>query len=180
MIKNHTVLDTETSMNATRGMMKKTKVFLNVFVVLIFVIFSLSALFEALESGELADWLFFSMWYVLIVIFLIIINCGIFTKLVRKQAKKIDSRITDTEYVFEEEYFEETAVVRGEDVRTYIHCAYASLSSVVEYPDMWSLYFNQGAIYPVRKDGMTEGTAEELSALLKNRLGAKYTVRNKK
>ncbi len=179
MIKNHSALDMDTNMKATRGAIGKVKLFLNVFVVLLFAVFSLSALFDALDSGEASDWGFFGMWYVLMAVFLIIINCGIFTKLVRKQTQKIDSRVTETDYIFEEDYFEATATVRGEDVRTHTHCAYTALSSVVEYPDLWSMYYNQGAVYPVRKDGMTEGSAEELSALLKNRLGAKYTVRKK-
>ncbi len=179
MLKNHTVLDTETSMNATRGTVGKAKLFLNIFVVLLFAIISLPALFDALDSNATEDWVFFGVWYAVMAVFLIVINCGVFTKMVRKQAQKIDSRVTETDYVFEEDYFEATAIVRGEDVQTHTHCAYTSLSSVVEYPDLWSLYYNQGAIYPVRKDGMTEGTAIELTTLLSRKLGAKYTMRKK-
>ena len=57
---------------------------------------------------------------------------------------------------------------------------YNSFIEAKEYADMWLLYINKATVFSVAKGGMTEGTAEELSALLTCTTGTRYKVCYKK
>ena len=53
---------------------------------------------------------------------------------------------------------------------------YGSFIEAKEYADMWLLYINKATVFSVSKDGMREGTAEELTALFMRNMGARYKV----
>ncbi|MDE7159184.1 MAG: hypothetical protein K2N74_06395, partial [Clostridiales bacterium] len=53
---------------------------------------------------------------------------------------------------------------------------YGGFVEAKEYADMWLLYINKATVFSVDKNGMTEGTAEELSAWLVSKMGERYKV----
>lgn len=53
---------------------------------------------------------------------------------------------------------------------------YDGFTEVKEYKDMWLLYIDRETMFPIAKDGMKEGSAEELSALLSRTMGKRYKV----
>ena len=57
---------------------------------------------------------------------------------------------------------------------------YGGFVEAKEYADMWLLYINKATVFSVDKNGMTEGTAEELSAWLVSKMGERYKVCYKK
>lgn len=57
---------------------------------------------------------------------------------------------------------------------------YGGFVEIKEYSDMWLLYINKATVFSVAKDGMKEGTAEELTALFARVMGVRYRVCYKK
>ena len=56
--------------------------------------------------------------------------------------------------------------------------AYINLTEIKEYDDMWLVSISK-TNFPILKSGMVEGTADELSAFLKEKIGIRYVVANK-
>ena len=76
-------------------------------------------------------------------------------------------------YTFTEEGYEQVAILNdGTESRTQGN--YAAFTECREYSDMWLLYLNKSTIFGVSKDGMKEGTAEELTALFMRVFGSRY------
>lgn len=58
--------------------------------------------------------------------------------------------------------------------------SYEGFIEAKEYRDMWLLYISKATVFAVSKDGMTQGTAEELSEMLARNMGTRYKVCYKK
>lgn len=176
MYCNRTLSDGELALRASRGIQKKAKIALAAFVVVLFGVFMLIAVFDALKSNDLSDWIIVGVWGVFLVALLLFIAFG-FDKLVKKNAAKMSGdRRVDAQYRFGDERIEIHAVTLGQDLVTDTRVGYSAIVSVTEFPDMWAMYVDKVNSYVIRKDGMTEGTAEELSAFLREKTGLRYKL----
>ncbi len=100
-----------------------------------------------------------------------------YDKLLRATNKKLmQGKETLVVYRFEEEGFVAEATAT-DGVCSATNLRYSALVRCAEYPDLFLLYYNRVNVFGVDKAGMQEGTSEELSALLQQNLGKKYSRR---
>lgn len=121
-----------------------------------------------------------------LVIFLVLLGVIFFIfALVQKSSmrKAVQNNMQGKEatnlYTFTEDGYEVvTRLNDGTVSRTWGN--YGGFTEAKEFADMWLLYVNKAMVFPVAKDGMREGTAEELSALFVRMMGERYKVCYKK
>ncbi len=177
-LRNHTVVTAEVSVRATRR---------TVFVVrcICIICFLLAAIFMLIgsitdyQSGEM-DGFFAGIVLCAIMIALALWIWFGFARSVRKSTEKLTGGQVETiDYTFTDEGVVGTSNFGvGADFKFRV--AYYRFLNVEEYDDMWVFTLIKTAKYVALKSGMTEGTAEELSQLLKSKLGPRYKVRGKK
>ena len=97
--------------------------------------------------------------------------------LVKKNLKKqLAGKEVSVRYTFEPTQVRIEAMHSAGLVGESSYINYLAFTGVKEFSDLWLLQYNQTVSYSLRKDGMTEGTTEELTAFLKERFGGKYVV----
>lgn len=178
-IRNRTLMTTENSMLATRAQRKKIKIILSLFIVVLIGAIALIFAMDALESGDLFDWIFPAVMGILLVGFLLWIWFA-FDKSTAKSTEKLLDYITEE---LEYEFGENEIVVHerfGDGVSMDMRFAYRRVKNFVEYDGFFTFSVLKTAIYMVDKSGMTEGSADELAAMVQARLGTLYTVKTKK
>lgn len=158
-------------------MSSKPRFILNVVVSPIFVVFGI--IFLILECTVFQKGAFFAPALALVFGVLLFVFgfffYGWFLRLLTKWTMKGKETDSIDTYTFHDKGFEMTATSKdGGTASTRVD--YRSLNKVCEYPEMWLLHLNRATVMFVRKDGMKEGTAEEVTELLKSKLGEKYFV----
>lgn len=180
MIVNETKNDIQTNLRASEHMAgKKSRILLFVAAAFFLVIGGISlALDLVFPDEEGADYFYPILCFVL-AIFLgaFALSFGaVIKKVVKKtmQGKEALNRYTFTDVGYEIQ----TTMNDGTTGTT--QGGYGGFTAAKEYDDMWLLYVNKATVFSVVKSGVVEGTAEELSELLKQNLGDRYKVCYKK
>ena len=171
MLINETKNDVESQFRTAKHFLKKAKLLLGLLFPVILIALGVVVFFLDRED------LFFPVFLMVFgVAFAAFIWLGLDALVKRNLKKQLAGKEMSVRYTFEptEVRIEIThdAGLLGENA----HIAYTAFTGVKEFSDLWILQYNQTVSYSLRKDGMIEGTAEELSAFLKERFGEKYIV----
>ena len=93
--------------------------------------------------------------------------------------KHMRGKVPTNDYSFTEEGYE-VATCMNDGTQGSASGSYDAFIEAREYKDVWLLYLNKETVFAVSKSGMTEGTAEEISALLSRAMGVRYKKHCKK
>lgn len=171
MLINETKNDVEFQFRTAKHLLRKSKLLLGLVLPLILIVCGVVVLLLDRED------LFFPVFTIVFGVALSAFTWLWLDALVKRNLKKqLAGKEVSVRYTFEPTQVRIEAMhaagLVGED--SYIN--YLAFTGVKEFPDLWILQYNQTVSYSLRKDGMIEGTAEELSAFLKERFGEKYIV----
>lgn len=120
---------------------------------------------------------------------LIVIICGIvlfvfllcFNKIQRKALESsMQGKEASVRFEFRDDGYEVVSVFLNESLTGTVKGNYYAVTECREDKELWLLYFNKANVYLMLKSGMQEGTAEDFTAFLKERLGNRYKVVYKK
>lgn len=176
MFVNQTRNDLETNALAGKHINRRYKIIFGAVVSPIFIILGVALLVLEIYLSEEPDYFFPVLLMVMGVLLIVYALC--FDIIVLKIGKKLaDGKEADVTFTFNDEGYEFVAVSDG--VNSSLTGEYSAFTKCDEYSDMWLLYYNKINMYIMKKDGMQEGTAEELSAFLQGKLGQKYKVKYK-
>ena len=96
----------------------------------------------------------------------------------KNNLKKIKDAYGDTpvSYTFFEEYFNVKVEngINSEDS----NLEYKNLHSAIETDEHYFIYLAKAQAHVIRKNSFVDGTPEELSALFKEKLGSRFTIKN--
>ncbi len=179
MVKNETRLDLDYNLRVTENMAgRKCRIMLIVAAAILIVcggvVISLDYL---LPDGE-PDLFFPIVCFAIGALFLIF--ALLFKAFMRFLLKRnMQGKISTNTYTFTEEGYEVITDL-NDGTESSASGNYISFTEVREYKDMWLLYLNKATVFSVSKDGMTQGSAEDLSALLISALGNRYKLRCRK
>lgn len=171
MLVNYTKNDVEFQFRTAKHLLKKAKLLLGVLFPVILI--ALGAVVFFLDREDL----FFPVFLMVFgVAFAAFVWLGMDALVKRNLKKQLAGREMSVRYTFEPtqvriEVTHESGII-GENA----FIEYTAFAGAKEYADMWILQYNQAVSYSLRKDCMISGTAEELSAFLKERFGEKYRV----
>ena len=122
----------------------------------------------------------FSVFLFVMAAFFLAFSLYFFDWLVRRNLKKhLKGKEAEVKYSFYEDHFEIDGMTET-GMSEHAQGAYSDFTSVVEYDEFWLLYYNRYLMYILRKDGMTEGRAEDLSVFLGVKMGSLYKNKVKK
>lgn len=179
-IRNETRIDVEFNLRASEHMAGRTSRIImlasGAFLILFGVAFFLVDYFVL--SGAESDIFFPLFCGVIGAAFLVL---GLVLKSVMRKAllKNMQGKESTNAYFFTETGYE--ILTRLNDgTESTASGSYGGFTEAKEFKDMWLLYVNKATVFIVDKAGMTQGTAEELSALLSRAMGARYKVKYKK
>lgn len=173
---NETKPDVETYLKVSMTLTKKQRIeFLLGGIALILIgfayVFAFTYYWE--KDPGFFPWIFFLLGM------LILIRPLIYKPLTKKRVKeKLDGRIHVVRYAFYDDYFEfvgitdETALSNTSTVKG----DYMRLVECKEYKDFILLYYDKTSYDFVMKSGMVQGDANDLTAFLLAKLGARYKV----
>lgn len=175
-IKNQTKNNFECSLRMVENITgKKTRVMLFVASSLLLLCGGAIGWIEyATSNGGTADY-FLSVLFLALGALLLLFVAS-FKLIIKKILKKnMQGKESTNEYIFTEKGYEATGEL-NDGTKSAVSGDYAGFTEVKEYKDMWLLYLNKATIFPVCKEGMKEGAAEDLSALLSRAVGSRYKV----
>lgn len=172
MIVNQSRNDLKTNARASAHMSKPMRIVLIVCGAIITAIMVAVLITDIVLQPDDADYVFDAVIAVLGVLFLFM---GLFyNKILKFTAKKLmqgkESTVTFT--FTDEGYHAETLLNDGTSGTT--QGSYESFTKCREYADMWLLYLNRASVFIIEKDGMKEGTVEELTSLFQQKFGTTY------
>ena len=176
MLKNETKVDVEYNSRVTENMSgKKSKRIIIAASVVLLVCGVIMLLLEyAVPSDEKADPFYGILFLVLGTIFLVfVLAYRPFMKMILK--KTMQGKESTIIYTFAEDGYEVITYLNDGTTSTATG-SYSGFIEAKEFKDMWLLYINKATIFSVSKSGMTEGTADELSAFLSRVMGARYKM----
>ena len=176
MIVNQTKNDLELNALAAKRLSKKARILFSV-AALMFLVLGIAVLcveiFIPAEEPDYFDGIFFTVFGAIFLVFAVFLYPFVL-KWACKRA--MQGKYSDNRYTFTEEGYEiESKITEGE-AASKTAGSYSSLTQVPEYCDLWLIYLNKATMFALRKDGMVEGTAEELTALLRSAVGARYKI----
>ena len=175
MFVNETRNDVENNLKASATMTKRLRLVMIIISVLIiaggavwFVLDLLKSTEEEVDIGSSLILIIFGIIFLLFWIFLI--------KLQRKSVEKtMQGKESSVHFEFRDDDFEIVANTNDSLVST-TRGNYFAVTECREDKELWLLYFNRATVFLMLKSGMKEGTAEEFTAFLKERLGSKYKI----
>lgn len=171
MLINETKNDVEFQFRTAKHLLKKSKILLGLVLPLVLVACGVVVLLLDRED------LFFPVFTIVLGVALSLFTWLGLDALVKKNLKKqLAGKEVSVRYTFEPTQVRIEAMHSAGLVGESSYINYLAFTGVKEFSDLWLLQYNQTVSYSLRKDGMTEGTAEELSAFLKERFGGKYVV----
>lgn len=176
MFINETKNDLEFSLKVSENMAGKKNVVLLGIAALVAAIAGAGTLVLELcfPTEEGAD-LFFPV--LCLVLAALCASFSVFYKTIMKfTLKKLTQGKESTDkYTFNEDgYVVETVMTDG--TTSTAQGSYGSFTQAKEYKDMWLLYINKATVFSVAKEGMVEGTAENLTAFFARTFGNRYKV----
>lgn len=174
MIVNQSRNDSETNARASVHMTKTLRIDLIVCGAILATVFSTILLVEILLRPEYVNYFYYVLFLVLGVVLLFL---GIFfNKFLKATSKRMmrDKESTVTFTFSYEGYRAETLFNDG--TTETLQGNYESFTKCREYADMWLLYLNRANVFILEKDGMKEGTAEDLSSLFREKCGLNYKL----
>ena len=179
-IRNETRIDVSYSVRMSENMVgKKLKVLMLIGAVFLIIVGAVWLTLELVLPGE---------WEPELVPPIIFLALGLFVGVFALAFKPIIRYLTlknmvgkesTNFYTFTEEGYE-VVTKMSDGTESKATGNYGSFIEAKEYADMWLLYINKATVFSVSKDGMREGTAEELTALFMRNMGTKYKVCYKK
>lgn len=173
MIVNRTVNDINLNANTTCNIGRKSRILVFVASLIIIIAGAATLTVELLiPSDEGADFFFPAFCFVMgVLLFAFSLGFNAFMKLILK--KTMQGKESVNTFTFTEDGYEISSVM-NDGTTSQAQGTYAGFTSCREYRGMWLLYINRATVFAVSKSGMTEGTEEELTALLKRSLGERY------
>lgn len=175
MIVNETKNDLQNNLEATENLAgKQARLLMFVCAAAILCCGVLVLLLDLFLSEEEPDYVF------PIVTFVLAALCFVFAIAYRAILRSILKRSMQGKegvntYTFTEDGYEVSTLLNdGTTGKT--QGGYGAFTAVKEYRDMWLLSLNKATVFIVAKDGMREGTSEELTALLVNQCQSRYKV----
>lgn len=181
MIVNQTKNDLELNTLASKYISRKARLFVFVISLVFMALGVLSFCLEYfLPSEEEPDYFFGIFLMALGVVFFVYDVFFAPTALKRLNKKYMQGKYSDCRYTFTDEGYTWESIITDGEATSKTQGSYASITQASEYDDLWLIYLNKSTVFALRKSGMIEGTAEELSALLRSRLGSRYKTFCKK
>lgn len=176
MFVNQTMNDVETNALAGKHINRRYKIIFGAVISPVFIILGVALLVLDIYLSDEPDYFFPVLLMVMGVLLLVYALC--FDIIVLKIGKKLaDGKEADVTFTFNDDGYEFVATSDG--ANSSLTGEYSAFTKCDEYSDMWLLYYNKINMYIMKKDGMREGTAEEFSAFLQEKLGQKYKVKYK-
>ncbi len=125
--------------------------------------------------------IFFSIFlFVLAVVFLVFV-LFLYRPVMRKLlTRTLAGKEGQVRYTFREDGYELIVTTATDPQPFQMSGEYGTLLRIVEYDDMWLFYYDKDNIFPISRDGMQEGTAEELGVFFGVKLADRYLVKRKK
>lgn len=173
--KNHTNNDMETNLRACVYMTKKPRMSLLVLGILFIVLGVTMILLDVFLSEE-KD--YFVGILILVLAVLVLVLYFLYPLILKITYKRMaQGKETAIDFTFNDEGYslEQTGAVASTSAG-----GWDTFTLCKEYSDMWLLYINKASVFIILKDGMTEGSWEELGRLFQEKLGANYKVCYKK
>ncbi len=181
MIVNQTKNDLELNTLASKYISGKARIWFFVISLVFMAIGVLSFCLEYFLPSEEGPDYFFGIFFMAFGVILLVFDVFFYTLLLKGLSKKyMDGKYSDCRYTFTEEGYTWESVITDGEATSRTQGGYASITQVSEYDDLWLIYLNKSTIFALRKSGMVEGTADDLSALLRSQLGPRYKTFCKK
>lgn len=173
MIVNQTKNDLQLNALVSTRMSKKPRIAFFI-AALAFLALGAGVLCGELFLSEEPDY-FFPIFLLAFCALFLVFNVFFYSLLLKGLCKKfMQGKVSDCRYTFSQDgYTVESGLTDG-GATSKMQGDYSSLTEVREYQELWLLYLNKATIFALRKDGMVEGTADELTALLRSAVGARY------
>lgn len=172
MIVNETKNDVALNVKVAKRMTGKTRYILICGGIFILACGILTLMLDLFAGDGKPDY-FLDVAILLLGVFLIGFGCCFGLILKRASVKTMQGKEADLKYVFSEDGYEMTSTLNDGTVST-TQGSYGAFTEGKEYRDVWLLYINKATVFAIDKAGMKEGTVEELSNLLRQKLGDKY------
>lgn len=173
MLVNQTKNDLELNALVSKRMSKKPRI-LFLIAALLFLALGAALLCVELFVSDEGDY-FLSIYLLVFGALFFVFDVFFYPLLLKGLCKKfMQGKISDCRYNFTEGGYEIESLLTDGQATSKTNGNYASLTEIREYEDLWLLYLNKATIFALRKDGMLEGTADELTALLHSAVGPRY------
>ena len=179
MIVNETVNDLELNLKVSGHLSKKSRIAIFAAAGIIFVCGIVVLLIEIFLPGSEDPDYFDSVLILVLAAAFFAIGC--LMKLIMKLTLKrtMQGKISTNRFTFSDDGYEISTTVNDGTAST-ANGVYTGFTECREYLDLWILYINRATMFVCLKSGMKEGTAAELTTLLKSKLGSKYKILYKK
>ena len=174
MIVNQTKNDLQLNALVSKRMSKKPRI---VFFIIALVLLALGAAVLCVElclPSDEPDY-FLAIYLLVFGALFLVFDIFFYPLLLKGLCKRfMQGKISDCRYTFTQDGYTVESGLAGGGAESKMQGDYSSLTEVREYQDLWLLYLNRATIFALRKDGMVEGTADELTSLLRSAVGARY------
>lgn len=177
MIVNQTKNDLQLNALVSKRISQKSRIVFFV-IALLFLALGAAVLCVELFSDE-PDY-FLAIYLLVFGALFLVFDIFFYPLLLKGLCKKfMQGKVSDCRYTFTQDgYTVESGLTDG-GATSKMQGDYSSLTEVREYQDLWLLYLNKATIFALRKEGMVEGTTDELTSLLRSTVGARYKTQYK-
>ena len=173
MIVNQTKNDLQLNALVSKRISQKSRIVFFV-VALLFLALGAAVLCVELFLSEEPDY-FLAIYLLVFGALFLVFDIFFYPLLLKGLCKRfMQGKVSDCRYTFTQDgYVVESGLADG-GATSKMQGDYSSLTEVREYQDLWLLYLNKATIFALRKEGMVEGTADELTSLLRSVVGGRY------
>ncbi len=176
MFVNETKADLEFSLKVSENMAgKKTRILLGIAVLITALAGVGTLLLEIFFPGDEGADLFFPILCLVLSVFCaatMVFSKGLMNFTLKKMTQ---GKFATNKFTFNEEGYE-VETVMSDGTTSSAQGVYDSFTQAKEYKDMWLLYINKATVFSLSKEGMVEGTAEDLTAFFARTFGSRYKV----
>ena len=175
MFVNETKNDIEGNVKASAAMIKKLRLIMIIISVLMTLAGAVWFAFDFEKGMQEETDIYFSLAVLICgVVFLLFWLC--FNKIQRKTLEKtMQGKEAIVHFEFRDSDYEIVSTSNDSLVCT-TKGNYFAVTECREDKELWLLYFNKATVFLMLKSGMQEGSVEEFTAFLKERLGSRYKV----
>lgn len=179
MIVNQTKNDLQLNALVSKRISQKTRIVFFIAALLFLALGAALLCVEIFLPSEEPDY-FFPISLLVIGVLFCAFDIFFYPLLLKGLCKRfMQGKISDCRYTFTQDgYTVESGLTDG-GATSKMQGDYSSLTEVREYRDLWLLYLNKATVFALRKEGMVEGTADELTSLLRSAVGARYKTQYK-